>query len=755
MSDDEEDRPSFGGGALGFNASRRKLEEDGDTSRNPPYKKMKFSRGSAQPVASNPNSFAAKMMAKMGYVEGQGLGADGRGRLAPIETQLRPQGAGLGAVKEKTKQAKEEEKREAVFRGQEVVDSSEEERKKQKRRKANRMAGRVSGASTPGGRTRPKTKYRTAHEIEADSEGLEIPNALKSIIDITGNDTTLRTSSEGLMASSIMMVPTENASMRLAREARRDLEAFADEWRSLSDRKKFYDLQASQVIGELDADQEEMQQRKSVLDAVEQLQHLSIDSATTTEDFSAWETLTRKLESMEIDFKDGLEHLGLHEVAVSIVHPLFRAAMLEWEPLDDPNRTAPYLQRLSHILGVQASSESNAITLQSRHYAPLKDRKSTTYYETMIYTLWLQPVRTAITNTWDPHDPTPLTTLFTIWQPLLPGFVLSNLIDQLIIPRLIASLSSWKPTSKRHHHQSAPPHTWLFPWLPHLPAHHTDHTYTSSLLTAVKHKLRFLLLSHPISSGPPAYVLPWLPLLPSALPHLLTRHLLPRLATYLHTHLEIDPSNQDLTPLTTILTYAPLFSTQTLSALLVAEFFLKWHAILHLWLTSSPNYDEIREWYVWWKGQLPEAISSHPLVDAEWTKGQETILNALELGEDAMKHLPPPAAGPQRPLLSTTSGNGKSSGRGSIPARAPPPQELSFKDIVEDWCADEGLLMMPLREAHAVNGAPLFRITATASGRGGVVVYLKGDVLWTRNKKDKEVWSPAGLDSGLVGLAGG
>ncbi|MCJ1401257.1 hypothetical protein MMC11_004469 [Xylographa trunciseda] len=756
MSGEESDELPAGGG-LGFgsaNPARRKFEDDEDTQRKPSYKKMKFSKDPAPLGASKPNSFAAKMMAKMGYVEGQGLGTDGRGRLAPIETQLRPQGAGLGAVREKTKQAKEEEKREAAFRGVELEDSEEEEKKRRRKQRENRIAGGGSGASTPGGsRARPKIKYRTAAEIEADSEGLQVPNVLKSLIDITGKETKLLASN---LTPSITIVPSETPSTRIAKEARRDLEAFADEWRGLSDRKKYYDLQSSQIVGDLDNEQEEIRRLRIVIETVQELQQLSIEYPTTTGNDSSWEAITRKLESLELDFNADLDSYNLQEIAVAAIHPLFRSAMLDWSPLANPTLTVSYLQRLSHVLGIASSSASDALVPPDYQSTIVRPRKSTSHYETLIYTLWLPPVRTAITTTWDPQDPTPLTTLLTTWRPLLPAFIISNLTEQLIIPRLTTTLSAWKPHHKRQHHQSPAPHTWLFPWLPHLPPHHTDLTYPSSLLTTIKQKLRSLISSHPIPTGPPTYLPPWQPLLPHALPPLLTTHLLPRLATYLHTHLLIDPSAQDLAPLTTALSYLPLLSPSTLAALLAAELFPKWHAILHLWLTSTPNYDEIRAWFLWWKEQLPDPLASHPLIAAEWTKGLETINHALELGPDAATHLPPPAAGPSRPLAGTSAA-AAASPRPPLANGASKPSlpEPTFKDVVEDWCAEEGLLLMPLREAHELNGAPLFRVTASASGKGGVVVYMKGDVLWARSKKDRGVWSPVGLDGGLVGLAGG
>jgi len=74
---------------------------------------------------------------------------------------------------------------------------------------------------------------------------------------------------------------------------------------------------------------------------------------------------------------------------------------------------------------------------------------------------------------------------------------------------------------------------------------------------------------------------------------------------------------------------------------------------------------------------------------------------------------------------------------------------------VEEWCADEGLIMIPLHEAHLQSGLPLFRITASANGKGGLLIYLKGDVVWAQNRKMREVWEPVGLDSGLIARAEG
>lgn len=244
--------PPTGGFGLGMGHGRGRGLGMGQNNRGQNATKSASSNGPAA------NSFGARMLAKMGHVKGQGLGSSGQGIVNPIEAQARPQGIGLGAVREKSKTARTEEKRAAALRGESLEESSDEEFKRKKKRQQKKDGGRTESEGRSAAKKKPQ--FRTAREIEADMAGLEVPNVLKSLIDATGKEQKVLTSTAGLMAPLEFVNTEQSEAYKIERRARQDLEAFADEWKGLTERKQYIEQDEAQIVDHLDTNQRQIDQ---------------------------------------------------------------------------------------------------------------------------------------------------------------------------------------------------------------------------------------------------------------------------------------------------------------------------------------------------------------------------------------------------------------------------------------------------------------------------------------------------------------
>lgn len=730
-------------------------------------------KGGAQtPIPNtNPDSFAARMMAKMGYVPGQGLGTQGQGILAPIEVKLRPQGVGVGAIKEKTEQAKAEARRAAELRGEVLSDSdSEKERKARKAKKKGAAAG--AGAAHVS-RRKEKPKFKTAEEIEKSAVGLKVPSVLKSIVDMTGPEARVLDPTSGLFTKAVPEVkklsPEEEEKLKIARMARRDLESYAAEWQGLQDKKEYADQEEERLTKDVDEQTGQIQRLTALTVLIWKLKSVDIgddESRPVRAEEETFKKMVEQLETLQFQFKDELEVYKLSEMAVAAISPVLKQCMATWTPISNPFYLTELLRRLRPLLKVKSREDIEARCIK-RGYLD-RPSKSATAYESLIYHLWLPRVRSAINNQWDVHDPSPVLTLLEAWDSLLPPFIHANVLDQLVIPKLKAAISDWNPrlessgsgSRKNRSAPTPPPHIWIFPWLPHI----NTQTHLPSLLTDIKVKFTALLSSHPLTSGPIQGLPEWTELLGSSIiENLLIRHLLPRLALLLRTEFTVNPAEQDLSPLDALWRWQDGFRVSTLAQLLQAEMFPKWLNTLHMWLTSEGVVlGEVSAWYQFWQTVVPEAIRSSPLVRSEFDKGLDMINHAMDLGPGstrAKKELPLPEAGPARPIKAAHEKSRKEKEqeqrerereREKEKARvAKASEQVSFRDAIEDWCAENNLLLIPLRKADEKTGQPLFRITASASGVGGLVVYLRNDVVWGQDKKSRGKFEPLGLEKVL------
>jgi tuftelin-interacting protein 11 len=103
--------------------------------------------------------------------------------------------------------------------------------------------------------------------------------------------------------------------------------------------------------------------------------------------------------------------------------------------------------------------------------------------------------------------------------------------------------------------------------------------------------------------------------------------------------------------------------------------------------------------------------------------------DAMALGEDAPRRLPKPDFKPL-PVKSSSKKD-----RHTKPSHRPQPPaadlpEVTFRAIAEQHAADHNLVFVPTGKSHPGTGKPLFKVSKSVDGRGGITVYVGEDAVY-------------------------
>ncbi|KAI9105001.1 GC-rich sequence DNA-binding factor-like protein-domain-containing protein [Phlyctochytrium arcticum] len=721
---------------------------------------------------SSTKGIGSKLMEKMGWVRGQGLGKDGAGISAPIDVKLRPKQAGLGAVDERTEDIKREQQERRAL----GLLSSDEDEEKGKAATSVR-----TGQWRKNARSGKKVAYKSAEELLAEkaSDGPVGPTVATKILDMTGREVRELTDISQAGASA----PFEVTAARLP-ELRHNLRLLAGmaqqdllhvKRQAQLENKRQSNMSRQQVLLENVVEDEsgKAMRLKMVVELANECEKISRQFTVTMRDLD-FETVENAFamifNKIKTELSGEFKSYGLDQLVVASVAPIVRKLLQDWNLLEQPAFASSAFRSWQKLLMATPASD------QAKSFPLDRDRDQVmTPYESMLYEIWLPKVRQAVNNDWDPKSPDPVIQLLDIWHlpseleshsksPLLPEWLYYNILDQLIVPKLSREVGEWTPS------KDPPIHTWIHPWLPHL----ADRMH--ELLIAIRHKLTVSLRDWEASNPQTtiSILLPWQQVFqPSEMESLLAKVIIPKLILHLRNNFIMNPAQQDLQPLYDIFQWQALLPIHLLVHLLESEFFPKWHSVLWQWLGSpGAQTEEISQWYQSWKRVFPPMLAKEAGIVNQFRAGLNMMNQSLAMGgaKGPMPAPPPPiaetsqtaAAGGKvslgmRGKAFTSTNFGKNLTERSTTAHLAAAASSasmsaldSFRDYVDRLASEHDLLFVPANRVHPVSGKQLSRIapaSKAALGMGGIIVYMDAGVLFMDNGAGE--WKPVSVDEAM------
>ncbi|XP_021078206.1 tuftelin-interacting protein 11 [Mus pahari] len=683
-----------------------------------------------------------KLLQKMGYVPGRGLGKNAQGIINPIEAKQRKGKGAVGAYgSERTTQSLQD------F----PVADSEEEAEEEFQKELSQWRKDPSGS-----KKKPKYSYKTVEELKAKgrvSKKLTAPQKELSqvkVIDMTGREQKVYYSYSQI--SHKHSVPDEGLPLlaqlpptATGKEAKMPGFALPELEHNLqllierteqeiiqSDRQLQYERDMVVSLShELEKTAEVLAHEERVISNLSKVLALVEECERRMQPHGAdpltLDECARIFETLQDKYYEEYRLADRADLAVAIVYPLVKDYFKDWHPLEDSSYGTQIISKWKSLL------ENDQLLSHSS-----QDLSSDAFHRLM-WEVWMPFVRNVVAQ-WQPRNCEPMVDFLDSWAHIIPVWILDNILDQLIFPKLQKEVDNWNPLT-----DTVPIHSWIHPWLPLMQAR------LEPLYSPVRSKLSSALQKwHPSDASAKLILQPWKEVLtPGSWEAFMLRNIVPKLGMCLG-ELVINPHQQHMEAFYWVMDWEGMISGSSLVGLLEKHFFPKWLQVLCSWLSNSPNYEEITKWYLGWKSMFSDQVLAHPSVKDKFNEALDIMNRAVSSNVGAYMQ---PGARENIAYLTHTerrkdfqyeamqerreAENMAQRGIGVAASSVP----MNFKDLIETKAEEHNIVFMPvIGKRH--EGKQLYTF-------GRIVIYIDRGVVFVQGEK---TWVPTSLQS-LIDMA--
>lgn len=675
-----------------------------------------------------------KLLQKMGFEHGKGLGKTNQGITTPVEAVKRKAGrAAVGAYGS--------ERSQRSLQDYPVYDSEEEEDKKFKEQLQQWKKQPEASKKAKG----PKYVYKSAQEVIDSGGKKQKPSQMSKVkvIDMTGKEKRVLTGYHAISHRHEQPDEEEEIITPQVKEKRafempelthnlNILVDMAEEDIIQNDRKlrhgKDHIVNMKHEKERLDqvCEQEDklIMKLRKVLDIVESCEKRTLPGCDNPLTLDETAGIFKMLQD---DFYEEYRMYDLAALAVALVFPLMKQYFNDWDPLGNPRHGREVVKQWQYLL-----EEQNQLFT-----AP--DPSNMDVYQRLLWDIWLPVVRRTILN-WNVRNCDALIEMLEIWMPVLPPWIMENILNQLVFPRLLQEVETWNPLT-----DTMPIHAWLHPWLPLMG------DKLEPLYAPIRHKIASALTNwHPSDTSAKVILQPWVRVFKQGhMEAFLVKNIVPKLGLCMQEFV-INPHQQILDPFNWVMSWSDIIPIKHLVGMLEKTFFPKWLNVLCTWLSNMPNYEEVTKWYLGWKSMFSDVYLSHPTVKDYFNKALD-IMNRAVSGnfQPGVKENMAYFAHNERKHLADAAP--RSGSNSPVPPPPKPPTEFpgarsatgsstyptSFKDLLEKKAEENGILFMPI-QGRTQEAKQVYRF-------GKNMIYLDRSVVFICEKNNQ--WVPISLQN--------